>query len=163
MSAPGRPPWRSFTTTMTAEERAVRIAAFQGLLRGAAVDRAVLVRSTGLDPQRVFAVVDDLVRRGSVVVEPGTSRVVGAGGLSLVPTDHRLYMRGRELFTWCAWDAVGIPAALSEDATVSSSCGQCGGPVRVELQAGRVVRADPPTTLLWLRPNEPGRSVVGFT
>ncbi|HEY3059929.1 MAG TPA: organomercurial lyase [Chloroflexota bacterium] len=42
---------------------------------------------------------------------------MAAHGFSLVPArQHRLAMRGRQFWTWCAIDAVGIPAGLGEDA-----------------------------------------------
>ena len=155
--------WKSFTAELTREERAVRSTAFQAIVAGEVVDTTALARATALAPEHVDAVLGRLISRGLAVIEPGTGRVVGIGGLSLVPTQHRLRMRGREFFTWCAWDAIGIPSALAEDATVSSSCGECGQALNVELSAGQVTRAEPSTTLLWMRPLEPGRSVVGFT
>jgi alkylmercury lyase len=155
--------WKALTTDVTEEERAVRRAAFHTLLAGEPAHRSHLVSVTGVDPVKVDALLDGLARRGLIVVEPDSGLVVGSCGLSVVPTDHRLRIRGRDLFTWCAEDAVGIPAALNEDASISSSCRLCGVGVNVEMVGGRVDRAEPSDARVWVTPFEAGRSVVGYT
>lgn len=106
---------------------------------------------------------DRLIRRGLVVVDQGSGRVVGSWGLSSAPTEHRLRIRGRELYTWCAVDAVGVPAGLGEDATVTSHCSHCGAPVSITMIAGQVGRAEPAGVHVWVAPVEQARSVVGDT
>ena len=153
----------SIDTDMTADEQAIRKAAFHAILAGEAIDQAGLVAATGFAPETVDALLDGLTGRGLVVVEPDSGHVVGSWGLSSVPTDHRLRIRGRTLYTWCAEDAVGIPAALGEDASVASRCHLCGAPVNVEMVAGQVAQAVPLDVRLWVTAGEVGRSVVGFT
>jgi alkylmercury lyase len=155
--------WKALATDVTDEERAVRRAAFHTLLAGEPTDRSHLVSVTGLDPLKVNALLDGLARRGLIVVEPDSGLVVGSCGLSTVPTDHRLRIRGRELFTWCAEDAVGIPAALNEDASVSSSCRVCAVGVNIDMVGGLVDHAEPSDARVWVMPFEAGRSVVGYT
>lgn len=150
-------------TDISDDEQAVRKVAFQAILRGEAIDRAGLVKGTGFTPEKVDTLLDGLTERGLVVVEPDSDRVVGSWGLSLVPAGHRLCIRGRALYTWCAEDAVGIPAGLGEDASIVSRCHQCGVPVNVEMAAGQVVRALPPDVRVWVTAGDVGRSVVGST
>ena len=87
--------------------------------------------ATGFATEKAGALLDGLTERGLMVVEPDSGRVVGSWGLSSVPADHRLRIRGGELYTWCAEDAVGIPAGLGEDASIASHCHLCGAPVNV--------------------------------
>lgn len=148
---------------VTANERTVRKAAFHAILAGEAIDRIGLVAATGFALDKVDTLLGGLIERGLVVVEPDSGRVVGSWGFSSVPTDHRLRIRGRVLHTWCAEDAVGIPAALGDDASIASHCYQCGVPVNVEMVAGQVTHAVPPNVRLWVTACEVGRSVVGFT
>ncbi len=145
------------------DEQAIRRAAFHAILGGETIDRTGLVVATGLNTEKVDALLDRLTERGLVVVDPGSGRVVGSWGLSLVPTDHRLRIRGRAVYTWCAEDAIGIPAGLAEDANIISSCHRCGVVVNVEMAAGQVVRALPPDVRLWIISGDVGRSVVGST
>jgi alkylmercury lyase len=148
---------------MTTEEKAISEAAFHAILRGEPIDQTGLVAATGLVSDTVEALLEGLCNRGLTVVEPESGRVVGSWGLSLVPTTHRLRVRGREMFTWCAVDAVGIPAGLGERARITSRCHQCDSVVSVEMTAGHVTRAEPAGVQLWLTASQAGRSVVGFT
>lgn len=59
--------------------------------------------------------------------------VVGAGGLTLGDAPHRLLLRGRDYRTWCAYDAIGIPAALGEEGAISTRCGVCGRAIAIRV------------------------------
>jgi hypothetical protein len=50
-----------------------------------------------------------------------------------VPTGHRVEVGRRTYSANCAWDALGIPAALHQEAVVRSSCGQSGTPLRLRV------------------------------
>jgi hypothetical protein len=50
-----------------------------------------------------------------------------------VPTAHEVEIGGQRYFANCAWDALGIPAALHREALVRSGCGQSGVPLRLEV------------------------------
>ncbi|UCC64392.1 MAG: hypothetical protein JSV36_04865, partial [Anaerolineae bacterium] len=71
-------------TDISADERAIRKAAFQAILNGEAIDRAGLVAITGFPPGKVVALLDVLISRGLGVVELDRDQVVGSWGLSLV-------------------------------------------------------------------------------
>jgi alkylmercury lyase-like protein len=74
--------------------------------------------------------------RGNRVLflEPDGDTIRMAPPFSGVPTQHRVLARGREYVANCAWDALGIVAALHEPATVISECAQSGE--RLELRVG---------------------------
>jgi alkylmercury lyase len=74
--------------------------------------------------------------------------VVGVHGLAARPTAHRVEHTGGVVHTWCALDAIGIPAALALDAAVVSTCPACGAALRITLDAG--VPADDGVMRLWL-------------
>jgi hypothetical protein len=61
-----------------------------------------------------------------------------------VPTQHRVVTKDRSYPANCAWDALGIPAALHEEATVHSRCEQSLEPLYLD------VRADGPEASDWL-------------
>lgn len=73
----------------------------------------------------------------------GRGTVVAFGGLSLRPTGHRFTVGGRELYTWCAWDTLFLPALLDEPAEVRSTCPLTGTPVRLRINAGGIDHAEP--------------------
>lgn len=51
------------------------------------------------------------------------------------PTDFFVTAAGRVWFGICAWDALGIPAALGEPGVVETHCGDCGESIVVEVDA----------------------------
>jgi hypothetical protein len=79
-----------------------------------------------------------------LLLEPDGETIRMAPPFSGVPTPHRVEA-GRQLYyANCAWDALGIPAALHRDAVVHSSCGQSGAPLRLQ------VGIDGPEPSRWL-------------
>ena len=70
-------------------------------------------------------------------------RVVAFSGLSLRPTAHRFTVGGRQLYTWCAWDTLFLPAMLGQPADVQSTCPVSGNAVRLSVDPNGVRQADP--------------------
>ena len=62
--------------------------------------------------------------------------VVGVPGLTLRPTPHRIEHDGGEVHTWCAIDAIGIPAALGIEARAVTSCPCCRRELVVTISGG---------------------------
>jgi alkylmercury lyase len=147
----------------TPDEQLLCGAALRAILAGEAMDSGRLSAVTGLNRERVDSLLEGLTRRGLMVVEERSGRVVGSWGLTAAPTVHRLQMRERELYTWCAADAIGIPAALSENALVASSCHHCGRPLHIRIVDGRIGSSRPPDVRIWVAPSQEGHSVVRYT
>jgi hypothetical protein len=133
----------------------VRRAAFRSLRRGVAAGPAALAREAGLATAVVEEALGALASRGEVELD-GDRRVLGSAGLTLLQTRHRLALGGVPLHTWCAIDAIGIPAALEEDALAVTSCPSCGRELRVAFEGGRPT--EDPGFVAWL-PGEPCRNV----
>jgi hypothetical protein len=57
---------------------------------------------------------------------------------SAVPTAYRVQAGGRWWYGNCAWDALGICAALHVDGRVETSCADCGEPLGVEVRDARL-------------------------
>ena len=51
------------------------------------------------------------------------------------PTDFYVTAAGRVWFGICAWDALGIPAALGEAGVIETHCADCGESLLVEVDA----------------------------
>jgi len=63
-----------------------------------------------------------------LVLEPDGSSIRMAPPFSGVPTQHIIEADGIRYFANCAWDALGIPAALHKPSTIHSRCAQSGEP-----------------------------------
>src|SRR5256885_1270529 len=73
----------------------------------------------------------------------GEQRVIGFWGLTIAPMPHRLRVSGRELYTWCAWDTLFLPALLDTTLDVESTCRASGDPVRLRVTTRGVESAQP--------------------
>jgi alkylmercury lyase len=69
-------------------------------------------------------------------------RVVAFAGLSVTPTAHRFQVAGRQLYTWCAWDTLFLPALLGQEARVESTCPVTGTEVRLTVGPDDVQAAE---------------------
>jgi hypothetical protein len=83
----------------------------------------------------------ELHREHALVLYPATGQIRMAAPFSAVPTAFRVNAAGRWWYGNCAWDAVGICAALHADGRVETSCPDCGDPIVLEVR-GRRVQAD---------------------
>lgn len=121
--------------------------AFRILLNDATpLPMATLAERIGTDQRLVKQVLDDLGRVGRAEMDGG--KLLGVYGLTLKPTQHRLALRGSTFFAWCAFDIVGIPAALGESAEIASECAQCQSVVRFAMIDGEPPEL--PIVISWL-------------
>src|SRR5438270_13593829 len=69
-----------------------------------------------------------------LILAPGTTNVWAANPFCAVPSSFRVDARGRKYWGICIWDALGIPAALHADATITAQCGDCGNEMTLEVR-----------------------------
>jgi hypothetical protein len=68
-----------------------------------------------------------------LVLEPDGSSIRMAPPFSGVPTRHEVGISGIRYFANCAWDALGIIAALHKSGEVHSQCAQSGEPFHLDI------------------------------
>ena len=68
-----------------------------------------------------------------LVLEDDGASIRMAPPFSGVPTQHVVTSEGLSYFANCAWDALGIPAALRQPAQVQSRCEQSMEPFRLRV------------------------------
>jgi hypothetical protein len=113
---------------------AIRRTAFRRLLSGRTTpinDAAVI---TGLPVETAREAADLVASVGVAEIDNGT--IIGMDGLTTRHTDHRMTLNGVSLWTWCAYDIVGIAAALEADAVGVTACGMCGREIEVVIWRG---------------------------
>jgi hypothetical protein len=75
-----------------------------------------------------------------LVPEPGDpSRIRMAPPFSGVPTPFPVNVQGKVYYANCVWDALGIPAALHQDAVIEASDAHSGEPITLEIVNGQPV------------------------
>jgi len=87
----------------------------------------------GVDRSQVREILGRLRAQRVLVLEADGESIRMAPPFSGVPTQHRVTSRGTSYFANCAWDALGIAAALRRPATVHSRCEQSGEPLELDV------------------------------
>lgn len=147
---------------VTADEKIIQNAAFQAIFNGKPLKADEVALLTGLNPLMIQESVAGLLSRGLIVLD-NSGTIVGSHGLSLIPTQHHLHINGRDLFTWCALDAIGIPAALGVEAKIESACHQCSTSIHIEVAAGKTNHSNQSDIRIWIVTGELEQSLVGST
>lgn len=98
-------------------------------------DVSEIARAVESSPTDVSAAYGRLFKSRVLVLEADGTAIRMAPPFSGVPTQHRVVAGDREYFANCAWDSLGILAALHSPGTVHSSCGQSNEAVAFEISA----------------------------
>ncbi|KJF19096.1 alkylmercury lyase [Acidithrix ferrooxidans] len=123
----------------------VRRVVFFSLLDGVSLSFSEIATKTGLAIEVVRSVVEQAILGGVATIDgplEGDPKVVGAEGLTLVESRHNLLIDGVDLYTWCAFDIVGIPAALGVDATGETTCATCSAVISIVITGGEPLESD---------------------
>ncbi len=93
-----------------------------------------VARRVGADRSAVRSAYGRLAADRLLVLEPDGVTIRMAPPFSGVPTQHRVIADGVTYHANCAWDALGIPAALKRPADVRSRCEQSLEPLRLAVE-----------------------------
>jgi hypothetical protein len=91
--------------------------------------------AAGVQPDEIDRVLAELAAAGWIDRD-AAGRVTGSGGLSLSEGPHRLAIGSRAFRNWCAYDSLGIAAALDAEAVIESTCPVCERSIRIETTEG---------------------------
>ena len=73
-----------------------------------------------------------------LILAPNDGNIWAANPFCAVPSGFRVQAGDKTYWGICIWDALGIGAALGRDAVISAPCGDCGEPMRLEVQQGKL-------------------------
>ena len=96
----------------------------------------------GLTHEEAVSAYEELDRRHALYLKPGTHEILMANPFSGVETAFKVHANDKTYFANCAWDTLGIPAALHVDAEIEAVCSQSGDPVRIKVIDGQVQGSD---------------------
>lgn len=121
---------------MAPEVAALRSAGFQLLLQhGQPVERRTWAETAGVEVSTLSEVLRSAQDRGRVELD-AQGRLLGLAGLTITPTRHRLDIDGKQRWTWCALDAIGILGALATNGAVSSTDPGTGEHIEIRFHGG---------------------------
>lgn len=92
-----------------------------------------LARGVGVDVSRARELLARLRAQRVLLLEPDGESIRMAPPFSGVPTQHRVVADGVAYHAPCAWDALGIPAALQRPAIATSRCEQSLEPLTLRV------------------------------
>lgn len=92
-----------------------------------------VVRRVGSNVKSVLDAYRRLCAQRLLVLEADVSSIRMAPPFSGVPTQHVVKVEGNRYFANCAWDALGVPAALHKPGTIYSRCEQSGEPFHLNV------------------------------
>ena len=123
--------------------RSIAALGFRVLWGGQTVTLAELL---GEDGAALNEAAEHLRRRGRIELS-ADGHLIAVHGLSLRPTPHHVEHDDSVINTWCALDAIGIPASMGIDAWARTKCPTCQGPLAVRFSAGNPQPL--PDAVLW--------------
>lgn len=132
------------TSELSAVAIELAVAGFDALRDGHEVEPTNLLAAP---PAVVTEAVEALVARGRCEIDDH-GQLVGIHGLTLRSTRHAFAHGGRVRHTWCAFDSIGIPAALGIDAIAHTDCRSCHQRLQVQVSAAGAQSVGEP--VLWL-------------
>jgi alkylmercury lyase len=128
----------SWITLVSGDRLALISPAIALLAEGAPVPLRRLAAATAWTEEEVAATLHHIPRADW----DGDGNLIGLG-LSLVPTAHRVFIDGRQLFTWCAMDTMALPVILGRHVAVESTCPTAGITIRLAVTPHGVDSAVP--------------------
>ena len=92
----------------------------------------------GVAEEQLRAAFERLAAGRVLVLERDTREIQMAMPFSAFPTAFPTRVGATTYHANCAWDALGIPAMLKQDARIDGSCGCCSLPLSLRVTGGRL-------------------------
>jgi hypothetical protein len=99
-------------------------------------------RHFNISNEEVGEIYKELNERHAFFLEPDTLTIRMANPFSAIPTDFKVHANDKTYFANCAWDMLGIPAALHCDATIDAVFTESNDTVQLEIRDGKVTNSE---------------------
>ncbi|HET7143581.1 MAG TPA: organomercurial lyase [Anaerolineales bacterium] len=106
-------------------------------------------RHFNISKEEAGKIYKELNNRHAFFLEPGSLTIRMANPFSGIPTDFKVHANGKTYFANCAWDMLGIPAALASrcDAVIEAVFTESNDAVRLEVKNGQITISHNDVTL----------------
>ena len=95
-------------------------------------------RHFNINGETVINLYKELHNRHALFLDMETLQVRMANPFSGIPTNFKVHADGKTYFANCAWDMLGIPAALHSDAIIEAICAESNDAVQLEIRDGQI-------------------------
>ena len=99
-------------------------------------------RRFALTHEQAASAYEALHEHHAFLLNPGTHEILIANPFSGIETSFRVHADGKTYFANCAWDSLGIPAALHCDAYIEATCSQSNVSIGLQIRDGGVSESD---------------------
>jgi hypothetical protein len=125
-------------------DTSVKLKLYEIVAESATMPNAVdIATALNVPIDQVLSAFERLHQKRLLVPEPGDPSCIRmAPPFSGIQTPFLVKAGGKAYYANCVWDALGIPAALHQDAVVEASDGHTGEPMILEVRQGRPVPQD---------------------
>jgi hypothetical protein len=132
------------STTETRDlARAVRLYVFgEAAASGQVPQASQISQALGRPESDVRAALHALAAGKVLILAPNDGHIWAANPFCAVPSGFRVIAGGKRYWGICIWDALGIAAALRQDAVITAPCGDCSARIELEVRDGQLVRGD---------------------
>ena len=113
---------------------------FAGTTHPPSVD--VTARHFNISTEEATEYYKELHDRHAFFLEPDTLAIRMANPVSGIPTDFKVHANDKTYNANCAWDMLGIPAALHMDAIIEAVCTESNETVQLEIKNGQITNYD---------------------
>jgi alkylmercury lyase-like protein len=83
----------------------------------------------------------ELHNRHAFFLDLETLTIRMANPFSGIPTDFKVLANGKTYYANCAWDMLGIPAALHNDAVIEAVCTESNEKVQIKIKDGQIIKS----------------------
>lgn len=139
--------------TLDADGRAIARSAYQLLAKGEPVADRAIANQTGLTVEQVAPALESW----GGVYRDGNNDIIGFWGLTIAEMPpHLLQVNRVNLFAWCAWDTLFLPAVLNAEVSVQSKDANSGETVTLTITSqGVTERSHGQMVVSFLLPTRP--------
>ncbi len=102
----------------------------------------------GISTEGASELYKELHNRHALFLDLERMAIRMANPFSGFPTDFKVHANGKTYFANCAWDMLGIPAALHCDAVIDAVCTESNDTVHLEIKGGQITNSQLPDTEL---------------
>ncbi len=96
----------------------------------------------GLTNEQAASAYEELQRRHAILLEQSSHKIQMAWPFSGVETPFQIRANNKTYFANCAWDSLGIPAALHTDAEIQAVCAQSGSAIQINVTGQQASKSD---------------------
>jgi alkylmercury lyase len=147
-------PFSESMPELSLPEQRLALALYRELARGEPVRREQLAAALSSPTREVVDALERPALRWLVLYDD-ERQVIGFGGLAVVEMLHRFTIRGRNLYTWCAWDGLFLPEILGEEAQLDSACPKTKQPIQLTVGSEGVRAVEPQDAVISFRLPDP--------